>query len=139
MGAGAAGAAAGAAAAAAAAEVKRKHEEEEETLTSYGRDDLTEEWEFKILRSTKPTFRDPESFRRILDEEARAGWVLVEKFDNSRVRLKRRAGRSDGGPRAEVDPYRTYVGATPEDEGRQAIWVIVGLFTVIGIIVFIFA
>jgi len=92
-----AGAAAGAAAAAAAAaEAKRIRDEEEEELTSYGHDDLANEWEFKILRSTRPAFRDPDSLQKVLGEESRAGWVLVEKFDNSRIRLKLRQSRRFG-------------------------------------------
>jgi hypothetical protein len=47
--------------------------------------DLAEDWEFKILRSATNKFRDPVALHAFLQEEARAGWTLVEKFDNERV------------------------------------------------------
>lgn len=102
-------AAAGAAAAAAAAEMQRREEEE---MTPYTPRDLAEGWEFKILRSNFATFRNPEKFRAILDEEARGGWILVEKFDDQRIRLKRPAAKEaiPGDFADGYDPYRTTVG-----------------------------
>ena len=58
-------------------------------MTPYTRQDLSENWEFKIIRSSTGAFKNPEKMRAVLEEEGRAGWVLVEKFDNSRMRLKR--------------------------------------------------
>ncbi len=100
-------AAAGAAAAAAAA---RRLRQEEEEMTPYAKQDLDEGWEFKIIRSATNTFRDPQKLKAILDEEARAGWVLLEKFDNQRVRLKRPASARAGDAALGFDPYRTQVG-----------------------------
>jgi len=100
---------AGGAAAAAAAEQRRMREEEEE-MTSYTAGDLSQDWEFKILRSATGGFRNPEFLRRALEEEGRAGWVLVEKFDNSRVRLKRPAKARELDGKLNTDPYRTNVG-----------------------------
>ncbi len=106
-------AATGGAAAAAAAEAERLRQQEEEEMTPYTPKDLAEGWEFKILRSSWSGFRTPEQLRAILEEEKRGGWMLVEKFDDSRVRLKRPAGTkvieedlASGG----YDPYRTMVG-----------------------------
>ncbi len=106
------GAAAGAAIAAAAAEMQRR---EEEGMTPYTARDLAEDWEFKIVRSSFPTFRDPAKLRAVLDEEARGGWVLVEKFDDQRIRLKRPAGtKTLEGEFAEgYDPYRTTILMAP--------------------------
>ena len=73
---------------------------------------LTEDWEFKILRSMTRAFKNPNKMREILDEEARAGWVLVEKFDDGRVRLKRPASARANDQLQLGDPYRTYVGFT---------------------------
>ena len=47
-------------------------------MTPYTRTDLAEDWEFKIIRSTTGTFKKPEKMRAVLDEEACAGWVMVE-------------------------------------------------------------
>ena len=103
-------AATGGAAAAAAAEQLRRREEEE--MTSYSPKELAEDWEFKIVRSNTAAFRNPAKLRAVLDQERRGGWVLVEKFDNARIRLKRPAAAkaveqdfADG-----YDPYRTEVG-----------------------------
>jgi hypothetical protein len=104
------GAAAGGAAAAAAQ--RRREEEEEEHMTNYAPEDLNEDWEFKIVRSSFNKFRNSEQLKQMLKEESQAGWSLVEKFDNGRVRLKRpaSASRNDHLLPREVDPYRTTYG-----------------------------
>jgi hypothetical protein len=99
------------AAAAAAAQIQRQ---EEEALTPYSTKDLAEDWEFKILRSNFAAFRDPAKLRAVLDEESRGGWILVEKFDDQRLRLKRRAGAKtlEGDLADGYDPYRTTIGTS---------------------------
>ena len=99
------GAAAGAAAAA-----ERRRREEEETMTGYSPADLADGWEFKILRSATGAFRNPDRFRQALEEESRAGWVLVEKFDNQRVRLSCPVSARAGDAGLGFDPYRTRFG-----------------------------
>ena len=105
MSAGAAGASA-----AAAAERQRQMREEEEELTPYSTTDLAQDWEFKIVRSAMGSFRSPAFLQRVLDDEARAGWVLVEKFDNTRIRLKRTALARERDGKLDFDPYRTDAG-----------------------------
>jgi hypothetical protein len=102
------GAAAGAAAAAAAH--RRQEEEEEEHMATYSDKELSEGWEFKILRSNTRAFRQPENLKAILEEEGRAGWILVEKFDDGRIRLKRPATARQADSELGFDPYRTRVG-----------------------------
>jgi hypothetical protein len=99
-----------AAAGAAAAAVAQQARKEEEEMTPYTPQDLNENWEFKILRCVTGRFRDPIWLNGILQEEARAGWTLVEKFDDSRVRLKRPAKARVNDAALSVDPYRTWVG-----------------------------
>lgn len=108
-------------------------------MTGYTATDLAEGWEFKILRSATGAFKKPEVLRRVLEEEGRAGWVMVEKFDAQRVRLKRPASVGAGAKSGDValgfDPYRTTVGMS---EGKLTL-IIVGsvlgaVATVIGII-----
>lgn len=126
-------AAAGAgAAAAAAAAAKRRQQEEEELMTDYSPRDLAEGWEFKILRSATGIFRNPSYLKVVLDEEAKAGWTLVEKFDNGRIRLKRppAARSSDAG--LPFDPYRTTVGIS---EGRLAMYIVGGVISLILLVV----
>jgi hypothetical protein len=85
---------------------------EEENMTPYTRDELDNDWEFKIVRAINPAFRSPDKFRQLLEEEARAGWIMLEKFDDNRVRFKRpRSARTqDASLPAGIDPYRTHYG-----------------------------
>jgi len=122
------GAAGGVAAAAAAAEARRRREEEEE-MTGYRPEDL-EGYEFKILRSTMARFGNPEKLRAALAEEAEAGWELVEKFDHSRIRLKRSVAWREKDAHLPRDPYRTYVGLS---ENRLALTIVVAVLGVIAL------
>jgi hypothetical protein len=98
---------------AAAAAVCALAVQEEEEMTPYTPQDLAENWQFKILRSASGRFSDPIWLRSILDEEARAGWIMVEKFDDERVRLKRPASAQANDATLGFDPYRTWVGIGP--------------------------
>jgi hypothetical protein len=118
------GAAGGAAAAAAAAAAMRQEEEE---MTPYAPSDLAGDWEFKILRSQTGTFKNPERLRAVLEEEARAGWTLVEKFDNSRVRLKRPASARQLDGKLDFDPYRTNVGISEGGRVLLILGIVFGL------------
>ena len=82
-------------------------------MTTYTPSDLAEGWEFKILRSATGGFGNPERLQSVLDEEQRAGWTLVEKFDNGRIRLKRPARARTGDAALDFDPMRTWVGMKP--------------------------
>ncbi len=87
--------------------------EEEGDMTQYTRDDLQSDWEFKIVRSNTAVFRKPEVLDKLIEEEGQAGWVMLEKFDDSRVRFKRsRTARAkDAFLPDSVDPYRAQYGA----------------------------
>ncbi len=114
----------GATAAAAAAAEERRREEEE--MTGYTQEELENDWEFKIVRSEfLRAFGNPEKMQRLIEEEARAGWVMIEKFDNTRVRFKRpRSARERDhllGP--GIDPYRTQY----DRLGSSTVAVLIGL------------
>jgi hypothetical protein len=96
----------------AAEEKRRRAEEEEEEMTSYTTEDLENKWEFKIVRSEIGAFRKPEVFQNLLQEEQIAGWEMVEKLDDRRVRFKRHkdARRKDTMLPQGYDPYRTTYG-----------------------------
>ena len=129
-------AAAGATAAAAAARQKAAQEEEE--MTPYSENDLSEGWEFKILRSANSAFKKPEKLREALEEESRAGWVLIEKFDNQRLRLKRPASAKHNDATLGVDPYRTSFGASDGQVAFVVVGVVVGLIALLaGLIAFL--
>ena len=107
----------------AAQHAARRREEDE--MTGYSSDDLNRDWEFKIVRSGGAAFRKPERLQLVLAEEARAGWELLEKLDDSRLRLKRPTSRRQLDGKLDFDPYRTYVGAF--EGARVAIAVVVAM------------
>ena len=97
------------AATAAAAAARRRREQEEEEVTLMNTDP-SGAVDYKIIRSATGAFKDPAKFRAALDEEARAGWELLEKLDNSRARLRRLTECRKRDAELGQDPYRTQVG-----------------------------
>ena len=104
-------------------------------MTPYTRDEMENDWEFKIVRAQTGAFRHPATFQKLIEEEARAGWQLVEKFDNSRVRFKRprSARQRDAQLPAGVDPYRVQYGI---GEGALAAIILVAVFGSLALIIF---
>jgi hypothetical protein len=97
------------AAAAAAARAARMREEEEK-LTTYNTNEL-EGWEFKIVRANTGYFKKYERVKQVCEEEAKAGWEMVEKFDNYRIRFKRPIEKRKNDQYLQgIDPYRTQAG-----------------------------
>ena len=128
-------ASAGAAAAAAAARIRALHEEEER-LSAYSPDDLAKGWEFKIVRANTAAFRKPEVMQQVCDEEARAGWELVEKFDDSRLRFKRPTSARNIPSPAGLDPYRTTYGIS---QGKLTAIILITVFGSMGLIAAVIA
>ena len=99
---------------AAAAYNQRVYKKEEEQMTKYSEGDL-QGWEFKIVRSVggswRGPFHDPVTLQKVIDEEARSGWVFLEKFDDYRIRFKRQAGQRTAESQSGIDPYRTTYGS----------------------------
>jgi hypothetical protein len=116
--------------------VQQVCEEEEETLTPYESNDTVTTstqkngskrppkdprlvgWEFKIVRSHRDIFRDSAVLQRLCEEESHAGWILLEKLDDRRIRFKRPIAlreiiKSD---MMAIDPYRSYYGASRNPE-----------------------
>jgi len=117
---------------AAAAALEAMHREEEE-MTVYTETDLNENWEFKILRSNTGAFRKPEELQKACDEEKQAGWVLVEKFDNYRLRFKRPRSAPTHSTALSVDPYRSYYGISSGP--YVALTIAITLAVVFGIVI----
>jgi hypothetical protein len=109
---------------------QRQHqtEEEEERLTPYDstetivpnesrtakqRDPRLVGWEFKILRTERELFRDPVVLQQVCDEEAIAGWILLEKLDDNRLRFKRPIAMREviAPDTLGFDPYRSFYGS----------------------------
>jgi hypothetical protein len=115
---------------------EKQDQEEEEILTQYDAKELSSSdktvskrkssskstpkdprlvgWEFKIVRANRNLFREPAVFRRLCEEEAQSGWILLEKLDDRRVRFKRPIAlreiiKSEFLPH---DPYRCQYGSS---------------------------
>jgi hypothetical protein len=109
---------------------QRQHQaQEEETMNHLNTRGLDDQWEFKIIRATTGIFKNRANLAAILEEEALAGWELVELFDNHRIRLKRPTSqrRKDIQLPAGMDPYRTQVGIT---EGVLAVGITAAVLAV---------
>jgi hypothetical protein len=100
---------AGSAAAAGAAARRRRNYEEEEEVTPMNTD-ASGAFEYKIIRSVTNAFRSPALFQQMLQEEGQAGWELVEKLDDGRVRLRRSIECRTKDAHLTQDPYRTRIG-----------------------------
>lgn len=81
---------------------------------SYTPSDLQDEWEFKIIQSGTLAFRKPETLQSVREEEAQAGWVLLEKLDDAHLRFKRLASAKANDHNLSFDAYRTKYGASVE-------------------------
>jgi len=124
-----AGASAGAAAAAAHA---AKMRDEEENMTKYNDDEL-EKWEFKIVRSNFARFKNYSVVQRLCAEEAKAGWEMLEKFDDYRIRFKRRTDKRAYDQHLATDPYRTSMGG----DGKIGLVIAGSIILLIGLIIFL--
>ena len=124
-------------AAIAAAVIAARRAKEEEQMTNYGSNDLNG-WEFKIVRSNFGRFSNLETVQKVCREEAESGWELVEKFDQYRLRFKRRIEHRSRDNSARLDPYRTSPGSGVSGQKLAMIIGIlltgigVGLFALIG-------
>ena len=112
--------------------------QQEEEMTQYSDNDVAGEWEFKIVRAASGIFRKPEEFAKLLEEEGKFGWQLLEKLDDGRVRFKRHTTERsrDRRARTDEDPYRSSYGRSPERQA--AIIVLAGLFAMIAILWVVF-
>jgi len=119
--------------------VQQACEEEEETLTPYESNDTVTTspqkngskkppkdprlvgWEFKIVRSHRDLFRDPAVLQRLCEEESHAGWILLEKLDDRRIRFKRPIALREiiKSEMMAIDPYRSHYGSS----GNLRLWV----------------
>ena len=68
--------------------------------------------EFKILQAQTPLFNSPDKLREVLEEEARAGWDLLEKEDNYRIKLQRDTSYREADANLDFDAYRSSVGVS---------------------------
>ncbi len=103
-------------------------------MTQYTQNELANDWEFKIVQSVTEAFKKPEVVALLKEEEALAGWRMVEKFDNNRIRFKRPASaqRKDHMLPMNIDPYRTQYGMSSAGLGLR---ILVVVFLLLGVII----
>lgn len=70
------------------------------------------ELEYKIIQSQTPLFSNTAKMHEILDQEAKAGWRLLEKEDNYRIKLQRDISHRDNDKNLDFDAYRSTVGVS---------------------------
>ena len=70
------------------------------------------ELEYKVIQSQTPMFGDTAKMHEILDEEAKAGWRLLAKEDNYRLKLQRDISNRANDAGLDLDAYRTTVGVS---------------------------
>ncbi|MCI0459954.1 MAG: hypothetical protein L0Z62_23635 [Gemmataceae bacterium] len=83
---------------------KARRLEEEECMTGYSADEAGGPWQFKIVRGT---FKNAQQVEAVVQEQAEYGWVLVEVFDQQRIRFKRPASEAARDCYREGNPYAT--------------------------------
>lgn len=98
-------------------------------MINYTPEDL-HDWEFKIIRAYTPAFKNPETIKQVVAEEAQAGWTLVEKFDDMRLRFKRKTSMRSNDSTLSINPYRSTYGVSQT-------WLILATLGAITIITFI--
>jgi hypothetical protein len=71
-------------------------------------------WEFKIVRAQRDLFRDPVVLKRLCDEEESAGWIMLEKLDDRRIRFRRPIALREiiKAEFLSFDPYRSHYGSS---------------------------
>lgn len=70
------------------------------------------ELEYKIMQAQTPLFADTAKMLELLDQEARAGWQLLEKEDNYRIKLQRNISHRENDKNLDFDAYRSTVGVS---------------------------
>lgn len=68
--------------------------------------------EYKTVQAQTPLFADSKKMHEILAVEAKAGWDLLEKEDNYRIKLQRSIDNRSNDENLSFDPYRTTVGVS---------------------------
>ena len=120
----------------AARQRRQKLESEEEEMTRYTRGEIEDGWEFKVVRSYTGAFGKPGALQSLMEQEAIAGWEMVEKFDDNRVRFKRptSARRKDEMLPPGFDPYRTQYGLSEAGLAFVIMGVVAGL-VILGLVI----
>ncbi|MFM7601500.1 MAG: hypothetical protein ACKO7R_09925 [Pseudanabaena sp.] len=111
---------------------RRREEVEEENLTRYESNTSSDQpkgWEFKILRTSSGGFRSRKVLNKVCAEESQAGWILLEKLDDHRLRFRRPITARDRDNQCKIDPYRTRYGIGESVETWTTIIVLLAIMS----------
>ena len=111
---------------------RRREEVEEENLTRYESNTSSDQpkgWEFKILRTSSGGFRGRKILNKVCAEESQAGWILLEKLDDHRLRFRRPITSRDRDNNCKIDPYRTRYGIAESVETWTTIIVLLAIMS----------
>lgn len=70
------------------------------------------ELEYKIIQSQTPLFASTAKMHEVMEQESKAGWRLLEKEDNYRLKLQRDIANRDNDKNLDFDAYRSTVGVS---------------------------
>ena len=118
---------------------KRREEVEEENLTRYESNTSSDQhkgWEFKILRTSSGGFRGRKILHKVCSEESQAGWILLEKLDDHRLRFRRPITARDRDNQCKIDPYRTRYGIAESVETWTTIIVLLAIMSGVAVLGF---
>ncbi|MEX0965241.1 MAG: hypothetical protein WDZ52_14505 [Pseudohongiellaceae bacterium] len=68
--------------------------------------------EFKTMQAQTPLFADTKKMQEVLENQAKAGWDLLEKEDNYRIKLQRDISHRSNDGSLDMDPYQSTVGVS---------------------------
>lgn len=68
--------------------------------------------EYKTIQAQTPLFADSKKMHALLEEEAKAGWQLLWKEDNYKLKLQRETSHRENDKNLDFDVYRTAVGVS---------------------------
>jgi hypothetical protein len=68
--------------------------------------------EYKTVQAQTPLFADSKKMHDILEEEAKAGWQLLWKEDNYKIKLQREISHRENDKILDFDAYRSTVGVS---------------------------
>lgn len=68
--------------------------------------------EYKTIQAQTPLFTDSKKMHDVLETEAKAGWQLLWKEDNYKLKLQREISHRDNDKNLAFDAYRSTVGVS---------------------------
>ncbi|PCI73978.1 MAG: hypothetical protein COB20_15630 [SAR86 cluster bacterium] len=68
--------------------------------------------EYKTIQAQTPLFADSKQMHAMLEEEAKAGWQMLWKEDNYKIKLQRETSHRENDKNLDFDAYRSTVGVS---------------------------